>query len=232
MNLPEKYYREKLYPFQDGVLKIVKESGIPCYLTGGTALSRGYFEHRYSDDLDLFMNRNPDYGKYVQTLLRAFESAESSGMFSIDRRRMQKYEHFAQFFLVQKQGDESVELKIDIVNDIAAHFDGFEQHDILGKIDSWQNILSNKIAAVYRYEPKDIADIWVISKNRSFDWVEIIEQAKEKEAGIEPVEIFNVLRSFPKDALSLIKWAIPIDADKFISELNQIAGDIFRGNKN
>ena len=25
MNLPEKYYREKLYPFQDGVLNIVKK---------------------------------------------------------------------------------------------------------------------------------------------------------------------------------------------------------------
>ncbi|OQX04559.1 MAG: hypothetical protein BWK80_53490 [Desulfobacteraceae bacterium IS3] len=62
--------------------------------------------------------------------------------------------------------------------------------------------------------------------------VGIIEQAKEKEAGIEPVEIFNILKSFPEDAISLIKWAIPIDADKFISELNQIAADIFQGNRN
>jgi len=52
MNLQEKYYRESLYPFQDGVLNIVKKSGTPFYLTGGTALSRGYFNHRYSDDLE------------------------------------------------------------------------------------------------------------------------------------------------------------------------------------
>ena len=57
MNLYAKYYREKLYPFQDGVLNIVKKSGTPFYLTGGAALSRGYFDHRYSYDLDLFVTQ-------------------------------------------------------------------------------------------------------------------------------------------------------------------------------
>jgi len=38
----------------------VKKSGTPFYLTGGTALSRGYFNHRYSDDLDLFVNNHKD----------------------------------------------------------------------------------------------------------------------------------------------------------------------------
>ena len=28
-------------------------------------------------------------------------------------------------------------------------------------IDSLQNILSNKISALFRYEPKDIVDIWI-----------------------------------------------------------------------
>ena len=31
------------------------------YLTGGTAISRGYFNHRYSDDLDFFMNANNNF---------------------------------------------------------------------------------------------------------------------------------------------------------------------------
>jgi len=31
------------------------------YLTGGTALGRHYLKHRYSDDLDLFVNRNNDF---------------------------------------------------------------------------------------------------------------------------------------------------------------------------
>ena len=41
MNLQEKYYTKKLYPFQDGVLNIVKKLNTDFYLTGGTALSSG-----------------------------------------------------------------------------------------------------------------------------------------------------------------------------------------------
>ncbi|MCA0389565.1 MAG: hypothetical protein LCH52_13835 [Bacteroidetes bacterium] len=51
MNSSEKFYTENLYPLQDGVLKIVRDLRIPFYLTGGTALSRFLFNHRYSDDI-------------------------------------------------------------------------------------------------------------------------------------------------------------------------------------
>lgn len=47
MSISAKFYEEKLYPLQDGVLSLVKELNIPFYLTGGTALSRDYFEDRH-----------------------------------------------------------------------------------------------------------------------------------------------------------------------------------------
>jgi len=50
----EKFYTESLYPFQDGVLKLINALKTPFYLTGGTAISRHYYNHRYSDDLDFF----------------------------------------------------------------------------------------------------------------------------------------------------------------------------------
>jgi predicted nucleotidyltransferase component of viral defense system len=53
--LPSQYYEEKLYPLQNGVLSILSQSGTDFFLTGGTALSRGYYNHRYSDDLDFFL---------------------------------------------------------------------------------------------------------------------------------------------------------------------------------
>jgi len=53
MSAFEKYYRENLYPFQDGILNIVRRLRLPFYLTGGTALSRHYFQHRYSEHLIL-----------------------------------------------------------------------------------------------------------------------------------------------------------------------------------
>ena len=43
-------------PFQDRVLHILDDLDTEFYLTGGTAASRGYLGHRFSDDLDLFVN--------------------------------------------------------------------------------------------------------------------------------------------------------------------------------
>ncbi len=44
------YYEKILYPLQDGVLKCVAGSGTEFFLTGGTALNRGFHNKRYSDD--------------------------------------------------------------------------------------------------------------------------------------------------------------------------------------
>jgi predicted nucleotidyltransferase component of viral defense system len=57
--LPAQYYNKVLYPLQNEVFPAFK--GSPFYLTGGTALSRGYYKHRYSDDLDYFVNDYPDF---------------------------------------------------------------------------------------------------------------------------------------------------------------------------
>ncbi len=67
MNSLEEHYKGKLYPIQDGVIKIVRDLNLPFYLTGGTALSRFYFNHRYSDDLDFFVNDDPNFKLYVQS---------------------------------------------------------------------------------------------------------------------------------------------------------------------
>lgn len=49
-------YFARLYPLQDSVLAAFAAADTEFYLTGGTAASRGYLDHRFSDDLDLFVN--------------------------------------------------------------------------------------------------------------------------------------------------------------------------------
>ena len=75
----KKYYRESLYPFQDGILEIVKRIGVPFYLTGGTALSRHYTPVRYSDDLDLFVNRDPEFSNWAERLYPELEIGNRIG---------------------------------------------------------------------------------------------------------------------------------------------------------
>jgi len=224
------FYRDILYPFQDGILNIVRQLNTPFYLTGGTALGRHYFHHRFSDDLDLFVNREPDYSRHVAQILNALEENQKRLNFSIDYRRLRKEEHYAQIFLTQLA--DAADLKLDLINDIAVHYGELEHSETMGRIDSWRNILSNKLAAVFRYEAKDFADIWIIAKNKRIVWREIIVEAKTKEAGVDPLALQEILRSFPAEEVTAVKWNMHIDQENFVADLTTIADDIFQGKEN
>ncbi len=224
------FYQDILYPFQDGILNIVRQLNTPFYLTGGTALGRHYFHHRFSDDLVLFVNRQPDYSRHVAQILNALEENQKRLNFSIDYRRLRKEEHYAQIFLTQLA--DAADLKLDLINDIAVHYGELEHSETMGRIDSWRNILSNKLAAVFRYEAKDFADIWIIAKNKRIVWREIIVEAKTKEAGVDPLALQEILRSFPAEEVTAVKWNMHIDQENFVADLTTIADDIFQGKEN
>lgn len=178
------------------------------------------------------MNQDESYPEHVQCLFEHLEEAQRAGYFSIDYQRIQKYEQFTQFFVSRYVAGETVELKIDMVNDVAAHFGEHVQDEKLGQLDNWRNILSNKLAAIFRFEPKDVVDVWIIARHRAFHWQELIQEAKAKELGVEPVALYQILTSFPTKELSVIKWVKPVDTEIFKQELHQIAHDIFHGTEN
>ena len=228
MNEFDASYSKSLYPFQDGILSILRELKLPFYLTGGTPLSRFYYNHRYSDDLDLFVNDDSSFSDYCTSFYEKLNELQTKHSFIIDKQKLNRSNNFMQFFI--SKGD--LELKIDLVNDVAPHYGEFNYDTVLGKIDSLRNILSNKFSALYRFEPKDIADIWIICKNYKCNFKEIITEAKNKEAGVDPLSIFEILSSFPLDKLNLIKWINKPDPLKFNEDLSTIAEDIFNGRNN
>lgn len=65
--MPAEFYNKILYPLQDRVIPLFKDT--PFYLTGGTTLSRGYYNHRYSDDLDYFVNDRDDFEKIADRVI-------------------------------------------------------------------------------------------------------------------------------------------------------------------
>lgn len=225
MNSFAEYYTQSLYPLQDGILRIVQGLALPFYLTGGTALSRYYFTHRYSDDLDLFVNKDPDFNVYAAKFFAALEAQQDSGAFHIRYESVQKFDSFATLHLTAPDG--RTNLKIDLVNDTAPHYGGFETSPVLGRVDNWRNILSNKLGALLRFEPKDYADLWVIAMHRSFSWKDVVEEARTKEAGLDPVVLYDLMRSFPREMLSTIRWAVEIDPDAFLNDLHRLAEDLF-----
>ena len=231
MSTSEEYYKKKLYPFQDGILDIVRKSGTPFYLTGGTALSRRWFHHRYSEDLDLFVDDDPGFAAFVDRLFISLKEGERRGGFKLDEGRVRRSDSYAQLWLTDSRG-EKLDLKVDLINDVASRVGEVEVDPVLGRVDNWRNILANKIAAISRYEPKDGADLWVIARNRPFEWREAVQNALRKEAGLDPVALHEIIRSIPEQELARVLWSFDVNLVAVRADLAAIAEDILYGKSN
>ena len=222
----EEYYLKNLYPMQDGIIKIITSLNTPFYLTGGTALSRGYFNHRFSDDLDFFVNGCNNFFDIVNSIIKAIEVNKTDFVILKESTIVSK-----DFYRVDLKKDDII-LKMDFVNDISVRYGDLKKTNNFGLIDSLENILTNKITALYRYEPKDIVDIWIISKKYDFNWEDVLSKSKNKEIGIDPVIVAEIIDLFPKEYLNYIKWIDMPNFDNLTIDLQIITNDILSGNDN
>ena len=220
------YYEGKLYKLQNGLLNIVKNLNIPFYLTGGTALSRGYYHHRYSDDLDFFVNHDSSFNTYADKTLTALKENGYTWDPELFRKTIDFYS------LSIRHPDFDCALKIDFVNDVSSHFGAITSTDFFYRTDSVRNILSNKIIAVFRFLGKDIADIYEICKHESFNWSGIFKEVREKEAGIEPSEVSEIISGIPEKEFYKIRWIKERDFSAFKSGIDKIAKDILELRRN
>ena len=99
-----KDYR-RLYRTQDKVLQALKPVIGNFYLTGGTALGRFYLNHRFSEDLDFFLNKSDEFAD----LIRDIETV-LAGRFSLLREQSIIYEDFVRFYIEDEEGA----LKVDL----------------------------------------------------------------------------------------------------------------------
>jgi len=220
--MPERYYPDKLYPFQDEVLKIIEKAEVDFYLTGGTALSRCYLRHRYSDDLDFFLNAHSGFKDQSKKVISLFKSRNLACTISTTADT---------FVRVMLERDD-IFLKIDLVNDVPFHYGAIKRTGIFSKVDNWRNILSNKICALSRKEPKDIADVLFIANRYEFSWEDILYEAREKDLWVEPIEVCKAINNFQMASLNNIKWTATVDADRMAEMIKPLHNDIFYGNNN
>ena len=212
--MDHQFYLSQLYPFQDQVLRVITTTDTGFYLTGGTALSRGYLNHRFSDDLDFFVNDDPNFGLWADRILQGLSrSAEW------ERQVIQREERLARLTLIQAE----INLKIDLVNDVPSRVGEAWLHPILGRIDTAENMLANKITAVLdRTAPKDLADIWGLCCQKGLSLKEAIAGAQGKAAGVFPVDLARVLCSASRSDWELVRWIEPPTADQFIEQLDEL----------
>jgi len=208
---------------QDKFLPFMHNLGLPFYLTGGTALGRFYLNHRYSEDLDFFVNADPLYQGYIGELKK-----EITACFKVDIKQALFAQDITRFFIEE----DGMILKIEFINDVSYRPDKPEVYTY-GKIDTPLNILSNKLTAIVsRDEPKDVFDIIHISKAYSFNWKDVFYHAKQK-AAINEIDLEQRLVSFPVKLLESVHLIIPtVNYDSTKNGLRQIADDFLLGKDN
>lgn len=196
--LPAEYYTKILYPLQDKAIPAFRDS--PFYLTGGTALSRGHYRHRYSDDLDYFVNHHPEFQRITQIQIDRLLD-----LFGTDVEVDVRSQHFFRVFVGVER------LKIEFINDVPSHIGALVNHPILGRIDSRENILANKLTAIVdRTLPKDMVDIYFLLKD-GLNLKTSLLDAESKAAGIAPLLVARIFAEFDYPLLnSEIKWVTPL----------------------
>lgn len=210
------FYENTLYQLQDKILKIIDNLNTGFYLTGGTALSRFYFNHRYSNDIDLFVNNDLKFHDYMKDIFKSFATHNIN--YNVEKRD----ETFYRLTL------ENI-LKADFVNDVPAYCGTIQirEEGPYSKIDNPINILANKINAFYdREEAKDIVDIWIITKNIQVDWKKIFTSINSKAVGINVPLVAKKLEEFNIINLDKIKWIKRPSNDEFKRDIEKVINNI------
>ena len=208
------FYLNRLYPFQDQVLKVFTSIDTQFHLTGGTALSRGYLNHRFSDDLDFFVNDNPHFELWADRIVGGL-----SHVSEWTTQVLQREERYLRMNLIQSD----INLKIEMINDVPSRVGEPRMHPTLGRIDTAENILANKITAVLdRTAPKDLADIWGLCCIMDLSLNEAITGAQGKAAGVFPVDLARVLCSVTRSDWELVRWIEAPNPELFLHQIDAL----------
>lgn len=222
MNLSGKDYN-RLYLLQDKFLSWFHTAEYPFYLTGGTALGRFYLNHRFSEDLDFFVNNDSEYARYVGEI-----KTKITSQFSVNIDQSLFAEDYTRFFI----REEDLSLKVEFINDVP-YYAGKPELSRYGTVDNPLNILANKLTSlVGRDEPKDMFDIVHIARNYSFNWPEVFYHAKQKVV-INELDVEQRMISFPVEWLKNVNWLLsPPDLKSLGQSVRQIADDFLLGREN
>jgi predicted nucleotidyltransferase component of viral defense system len=211
-------YFEKLYPLQDAVLASFAAADTEFYLTGGTAASRGYLNHRFSDDLDLFVNDDSRFGLWADRLIASVADRPEWGV-AVGLRDLR----FVRFSVTSQE----LTLKIELVNDVPSRVGQVSAHPVLGRLDTAENILANKLTALAdREEPKDLADVWGFCTRMGLSLSRALEGAHGKAAGLFPVDLARPLLKASASDWELVRWIEVPKVDDFLGDLRRLGEEL------
>lgn len=178
------------------------------HLSGGTALARGYYQHRYSEYLDFFVNDRPEFelwrDRCLETVRRHLPAGQSLEILLRETRFGRAVVHGP------------VDLKLEFINDVPSRVGEPFVHPQLGRLETKENILANKISAlVDRGAPKDAADIFWLCCRDNLDIRTALEHATGKAAGLFPPLVAKCLGEIAARGLPSVWWITPPPPHEF-----------------
>jgi hypothetical protein len=208
-------FTDLVYPLQDAILAALAEVDTGFYLSGGTAASRAYLNHRFSEDLDLFVNDRPEFSLWASRCVARLASlgGATAEVVVNDPR-------FVRLLVSRPE----VSVKVELINDVPARVGEVGHHPVLGRVDSAENILANKITALLdRREPKDAADIWAFVVRMGLSIEASITGAQSKAAGVFPPDVARCLVSVSRADWELVRWVSAPDVTTYLADLRRIS---------
>ncbi len=174
-----------LTPLQNSFLVEFFHLARDFYLTGGTALSAFYLQHRYSVDLDLFTHDDEAFQKADDL------TKQASAKLDVDCKPVRITSYFKHF----RVGPKDDPLTIHFSKDYAAHIKPPNNFEGL-LVDSIEDITANKIcAALGRTEIKDLVDLYFLDK-AGYSIPNYFDAAQQKDGGLAYETLAYTLSQF------------------------------------
>jgi hypothetical protein len=213
------WFEKVLYPFQDEALAVAARVETGFYLTGGTALGRIHLRHRYSEDLDLFVNDDDRFQAWADRLLEAWR-AQAGWQLTVQRRDPR--------FVRASLSRDDVPLKIEFVNDVRGRVGTPVRQAGFRLVDTMENILANKVTALLdREEPKDLADVWGLCRRGGLGLRDALVGTSSKAVGVFAADLARALLGATEDDWGLVRWIPPPPpAADFLGDLRALGEDL------
>jgi hypothetical protein len=213
------WFESVLYPLQDAALAVARDVDTGFYLTGGAALGRVHLHHRYSEDLDLFVNDDERFQVWADRLLEAWR-ADARWAVAVQRRDPR--------FVRASLATPDAALKIEFVNDVRGRVGIPTRDERLGLVDTPENILANKVTALLdRQEPKDLADVWGLCRRRGLALRDALVGASSKAVGVFAADVARVLLGATPEDWGLVRWVPPAPScDEFLRDLAALGEEL------
>ena len=194
------------------------------YLTGGTALSEFYLQHRLSYDIDLFTEKQEVDQRLIETFLKKI--SQNLGVLEIKRSQMMGLVSYILVF------DNDQKLKVDFNYypfpriEKGTYFKNLD-------VDSVYDIAANKLHTIFMQpRSRDYLDLYLIMQKYSYPLDKLILDAKAKfDWHIDKVTLasqFIKVTDFDESSLMIIPFNKKTMDDFFLSLAKSLEGEIFK----